>query len=107
MSDGRRLVDKLRSSRDVLRDAGVGVLKYTEQLTYLLFLNMATSAPHESSSHSRSWRRSTPGSGCWTPKVMSSSSSTPRSSSAFRDESLEDLDNLPSRQSCPGVRRAT
>ena len=28
--------------------------------------------------------------------MMSSSSSTPRSSSAFRDESLEDLDDLPS-----------
>ncbi len=29
------------SARDVLRDAGVGVLEYTEQLTYLLFLKMA------------------------------------------------------------------
>lgn len=29
------------SARDVLRDAGVGVIEYTEQLTYLLFLKMA------------------------------------------------------------------
>ncbi|GAA3620264.1 class I SAM-dependent DNA methyltransferase [Marihabitans asiaticum] len=37
----RRLVDKLWSYCDVLRDDGVGVLEYTEQLTYLLFLKMA------------------------------------------------------------------
>lgn len=41
MSDARRLVDKLWSYCDVLRDDGVGVLEYTEQLTYLLFLKMA------------------------------------------------------------------
>lgn len=40
MSESRRLVAKLMSARDVLRDAGVGVLEYTEQLTYLLFLKM-------------------------------------------------------------------
>lgn len=39
--DSRRLVDKLWSYCDVLRDDGVGVLEYTEQLTYLLFLKMA------------------------------------------------------------------
>lgn len=39
--DARRLVDKLWSYCDVLRDDGVGVLEYTEQLTYLLFLKMA------------------------------------------------------------------
>jgi len=39
--DTRRLVDKLMSYRDVLRDDGVGVIEYTEQLTYLLFLKMA------------------------------------------------------------------
>jgi len=41
VSDARRLVDKLWSYCDVLRDDGVGVLEYTEQLTYLLFLKMA------------------------------------------------------------------
>ncbi|MGL5866873.1 MAG: type I restriction-modification system subunit M [Dermatophilaceae bacterium] len=41
MSDTRRLVDKLWSYCDVLRDDGVGVVEYTEQLTYLLFLKMA------------------------------------------------------------------
>lgn len=41
MSDARRLVDKLWSYCDVLRDDGVGVIEYTEQLTYLLFLKMA------------------------------------------------------------------
>lgn len=41
MSDSRRLVDKLWSYCHVLRDDGVGVIEYTEQLTYLLFLKMA------------------------------------------------------------------
>jgi type I restriction enzyme M protein len=41
MTDSRRLVDKLWSYCDVLRDDGVGVIEYTEQLTYLLFLKMA------------------------------------------------------------------
>lgn len=41
MTDARRLVDKLWSYCDVLRDDGVGVIEYTEQLTYLLFLKMA------------------------------------------------------------------
>ena len=41
MSDARRLVDKLWSYCHVLRDDGVGVIEYTEQLTYLLFLKMA------------------------------------------------------------------
>ncbi|WP_111721373.1 class I SAM-dependent DNA methyltransferase [Homoserinimonas sp. OAct 916] len=41
MSDSRRLVDKLDSFRNLLRDDGVGVLDYIEQLTYLLFLKMA------------------------------------------------------------------
>lgn len=40
-SDSRRLVDKLWSYCSVLRDDGVGVIEYTEQLTYLLFLKMA------------------------------------------------------------------
>ena len=38
VTDARRLVDKLWSYCHVLRDDGVGVLEYTEQLTYLLFL---------------------------------------------------------------------
>ena len=41
MNDSRRLVDKLWSYCNVLRDDGVGVIEYTEQLTYLLFLKMA------------------------------------------------------------------
>jgi type I restriction enzyme M protein len=41
MVDSRRLVDKLWAYCDVLRDDGVGVIEYTEQLTYLLFLKMA------------------------------------------------------------------
>lgn len=40
-TDPRRLVDKLWSYCGILRDDGVGVLEYTEQLTYLLFLKMA------------------------------------------------------------------
>ncbi|MGW9302406.1 N-6 DNA methylase [Streptomyces cyaneofuscatus] len=46
MSDTRRLVDKLWAYAGVLRDAGVGVLEYTEQLTYLLFLKMAHERAH-------------------------------------------------------------
>jgi len=42
-SDARRLVDKLWSYRNVLRDDGVGTIEYTEQLTYLLFLRWPTS----------------------------------------------------------------
>lgn len=41
MTDPRRLVDKLWSYCNILRDDGVGVIEYTEQLTYLLFLKMA------------------------------------------------------------------
>ena len=41
MSESRRLVDKLWSYCNVLRDDGVGTIEYTEQLTYLLFLKMA------------------------------------------------------------------
>lgn len=47
MSESRRLVDKLWSFCHVLRDDGVSVLDYTEQLTYLLFLKMA----HERETH--------------------------------------------------------
>ena len=36
MTDARRLVDKLWSYCDVLRDDGVGVIEYTEQLTLSL-----------------------------------------------------------------------
>lgn len=41
MTDARRLVEKIWSYAHVLRDDGVGVIEYTEQLTYLLFLKMA------------------------------------------------------------------
>ncbi len=41
MSDARRLVDKLWSFCNVLRDDGVSTIEYTEQLTFLLFLKMA------------------------------------------------------------------
>ena len=51
MTSSRRLVDKLWSYCNVLRDDGVGVIEYTEQLTYLLFLKMA---------HERSRRRLNP-----------------------------------------------
>jgi len=41
VSEARRLVDKLWSFCNVLRDDGVSTIEYTEQLTYLLFLKMA------------------------------------------------------------------
>ncbi len=41
MTDSRRLVDKLWSYCNVLRDDGVSTIDYVEQLTYLLFLKMA------------------------------------------------------------------
>ena len=41
MTEARRLVDKLWSYCNVLRDDGVSTIEYTEQLTYLLFLKMA------------------------------------------------------------------
>ena len=41
VTQARHLVDKLWSYCNVLRDDGVGVIEYTEQLTYLLFLKMA------------------------------------------------------------------
>jgi len=46
VSDARRLVDKLWSYCNVLRDDGVGTIEYTEQLTYLLFLKMAHEREH-------------------------------------------------------------
>lgn len=41
MNDSRRLVNKLVGGSNVLRDAGVNMYEYTEQLTFLLFLKMA------------------------------------------------------------------
>lgn len=41
MSDSNRLVAKLVAGSNVLRDSGVNMYEYTEQLTYLLFLKMA------------------------------------------------------------------
>jgi type I restriction enzyme M protein len=74
------LVDKLWSYCDVLRDDGVGVIEYTEQLTYLLFLKMA----HERATRGLASERIVPdeyfrhalaqaGRGCWTPRARNSS----------------------------------
>jgi type I restriction enzyme M protein len=41
MTDSRHLVSKLVAGSNVLRDSGVNMYEYTEQLTYLLFLKMA------------------------------------------------------------------
>ncbi|MDF8264882.1 class I SAM-dependent DNA methyltransferase [Luteipulveratus flavus] len=63
MTDSRRLVDKLWSYCDVLRDDGVGVIEYTEQLTYLLFIKMAHEranrrlAPEQILPEKYSWQR--------------------------------------------------
>jgi type I restriction enzyme M protein len=61
MTDARRLVDKLWSYCDVLRDDGVGVIEYTEQLTYLLFLKMA----HERATRALKPERILPEEFCW------------------------------------------
>ncbi len=61
MSDSRRLVAKVISTWDVLRDAEVGVLEYTEQLTYLRFRKMAHEWAPVRSTRSRSSRTGTPG----------------------------------------------
>jgi type I restriction enzyme M protein len=37
MADSRRLVPRLVAGSNVLRDSGVNMYEYTEQLTYLLF----------------------------------------------------------------------
>jgi type I restriction enzyme M protein len=63
VSDTRRLVDKLWSFCNVLRDDGVSTIEYTEQLTYLLFLKMAherairTIKPERIVPESCSWQR--------------------------------------------------
>jgi type I restriction enzyme M protein len=41
MTESRRLVNRLVAGSNVLRDAGVNMYDYTEQLTFLLFLKMA------------------------------------------------------------------
>lgn len=41
MTESRRLVSRLVAGSNVLRDAGVNMFEYTEQLTFLLFLKMA------------------------------------------------------------------
>jgi len=41
VTESRRLVAKLVAGSNVLRDAGVNMYEYTEQLTFLLFLKMA------------------------------------------------------------------
>src|SRR3954451_5402096 len=40
-TNSRRLVAKLVAGSNVLRDSGVNMYEYTEQLTFLLFLKMA------------------------------------------------------------------
>ncbi|SDH80171.1 class I SAM-dependent DNA methyltransferase [Agrococcus jejuensis] len=63
MTASRRLVDKLDSFRNLLRDDGVGVLDYIEQLTFLLFLKMAHERatrklrPHRIVPDEYSWQR--------------------------------------------------
>lgn len=63
MTDSRRLVDRMWSYCDVLRDDGVGVIEYTEQLTCLLFLKMAHEratrklAPQQIVLEKYSWQR--------------------------------------------------
>jgi len=52
VTEARRLVDKLWSFCNVLRDDGVSTMEYTEQLTYLLFVKMA---------HERATRKIKPG----------------------------------------------
>ena len=61
MSDARRLVDKLWSYCNVLRDDGVGTIEYVEQLTYLLFLKMA----HERASRKLNPQRIVPSEYSW------------------------------------------
>ncbi len=62
MTEARRLVDKLWSYCHVLRDDGVGVIEYTEQLTYLLFLKMA----HERATRQLKPERIVPAEYSWT-----------------------------------------
>jgi type I restriction enzyme M protein len=61
MASARRLVDKLWSYCNVLRDDGVSTIEYTEQLTYLLFLKMA----HERATRSLKPERIVPESCSW------------------------------------------
>lgn len=82
MTDSRRLVDKLWSYCDVLRDDGVGVIEYTEQLTYLLFLKMAHERATRKLRPEQIVPRSARGRSFSTPRATSSSTSTPASSSA-------------------------
>jgi type I restriction enzyme M protein len=59
--EARRLVDRLWSYCNVLRDDGVGTIEYTEQLTYLLFLKMA----HERETRSLNPERIVPANCSW------------------------------------------
>jgi len=71
VSDARRLVDKLWSYCNVLRDDGVSTIEYTEQLTYLLFLKMAHERETRPLKPEQIVPRSAPGSGCWTMTATS------------------------------------
>ena len=76
MFEARRLVDKLWSYCNVLRDDGVGTIEYTEQLTYLLFLKMAHERETRSLNLSGSCPRTVRGKGFWTPTVTTLKSPT-------------------------------
>ena len=51
-----RIVQKLWSYCNVLRDAGLSCLDYLEQLTFLLFLNMADERERLTSERQPIWR---------------------------------------------------
>lgn len=84
VSDSRRLVDKLWAYCNVLRDDGVGVIEYTEQLTYLLFLKMT----HERATRALNPQHIVPPEHSWQKLLdaegLISKSPTPRSWSGWR-----------------------
>ncbi len=100
MTDARRLVDKLWSYCNVLRDDGVGTIEYTEQLTYLLFLKMAHERddPGAQARADRA-RASAPGSGCSTP--------TGADLESTYTQILEDSAGSPARSARSSARRRT
>ena len=99
-ADSRRLVDKLWSYCNVLRDDGVGVIEYTEQLTYLLFLKMA----HERATRKLNPQQIVPAEYSWQRLLDAEGDRargrpTPRSSSASRSS--------PARSARSSARRRT
>lgn len=76
------------------RDDAVGVLEYTEQLTYLLFLKMA----HERANRTLAPARILPGIYAW-QRLLDASGMDLRVNldlTWLKDDSLTDLDSLPS-----------